>query len=358
MRILHTADIHLKSYGDERWQALQALLKLAAREKAGLLAISGDLFDRGTDLLNLQDRVREAFTGLPFKVLILPGNHDHAAYGAGIYLGDSAAVLDDWRRPLELGDTTIWGLPFEAAGGVEMLNRLGDLARRMSGGRRHLLLYHGELLDAFFSRNELGEEGSDRYMPVKLSYFAGLPCEYILAGHFHAAFRAWTLPREDGGEGWFVYPGSPVSVTRRETGRRKVNLVEPGRPPRELALDTFHYEEKKVVLDPYGDTGPLEQVGLALKGLHPAAHLLLTVTGYINSAGGMDETALAAAVEQRLSDINADRPVFTYRDINRILEDNLFRDFLARLEQSGATPAEIERRREMALRAMMEVQQC
>lgn len=360
MKILHTADIHLKEHGDERWQALAALLELAVREQAGLLAVSGDLFDRGTDLLRLQDRVRETLTGLPFRVLILPGNHDHAAYSAGIYLGDSAQVLDDWRRPVELGDTWVWGLPFEKAGGVEILNRLRTIAGRMSAAadRRHLLLYHGELLDAFFSRHEMGEEGADRYMPVKLSYFAGLPCDCILAGHFHAGYRAWTLPREDGRESWFVYPGSPVSVTRRETGRRKVNLVEPGRPPRELPLDTFHYEEKTVNLDPFGTNAPLDQVGRALDGLHPAARLLLAVTGYINSAAGVDESTLAGEVEKLVSGLDADRPVFTFRDISLILEDNLFRDFLARLEQSGAGPAELERRREMALRAMMEVGQC
>ena len=33
MRILHTADLHLKNYRDERWKVLQNLLELGKGEK-------------------------------------------------------------------------------------------------------------------------------------------------------------------------------------------------------------------------------------------------------------------------------------------------------------------------------------
>ena len=220
MKILHTADLHLKVYNDERWQALQHLLDTGAAEEISLLLISGDLFDHGADLLNLQDQVRVLFSNLPFTVLVLPGNHDYAAYTGGIFLGDSAMVLDDWRQPFRCGAVTVWGLPFEPAGEAEILHRLREMAARMETGQINLLLYHGELLDAFFSRRDLGEEGTGRYMPARLAYFNDLPCDYILAGHFHTNYRVWTLPRQNERERYFVYPGSPVSVTRRETGRR------------------------------------------------------------------------------------------------------------------------------------------
>lgn len=45
MRILHTADLHLKEYGDERWEALEELIEVGRKEKINLLVISGDLFD-------------------------------------------------------------------------------------------------------------------------------------------------------------------------------------------------------------------------------------------------------------------------------------------------------------------------
>jgi len=355
MKILHTADLHLRSDADERWQALIALLELGSREKIDLLVICGDLFDRGADLRRLQDSVRQVFSGLPFTVLVLPGNHDAAAFGAGLYLGDSAAVLDDWQRPFEQESTVVWGLPFEPLGGKEILGRLHAMtARAAADRRRHLLLLHGELLDAFFSRRELGEEGSERYMPVRLSYFQQLPFDAVLAGHFHAGFRVWSLERDR----YFVYPGSPVSVTRRETGRRKVNLFTAGGPPGEYALDTFHFAEIVIKLDPFTTAGPLEQVRAALAGLHPAARFLVTVGGYIDGTAGCSEAELAAQVRSLVEGRSAAAPVFTFKDIGTILADDLFRAFQARLEQEEGSPAEKERRRELALRAMMEVKLC
>jgi len=47
MKILHTADVHLREVGDKRWEALQKLIEAAKKEGAEILAISGDLFDKG-----------------------------------------------------------------------------------------------------------------------------------------------------------------------------------------------------------------------------------------------------------------------------------------------------------------------
>ncbi|MDP9751427.1 metallophosphoesterase [Thermoanaerobacter pentosaceus] len=43
MRILHTADLHLKKYGDERWKTLEELIEVGRKEKINLLVISSDL---------------------------------------------------------------------------------------------------------------------------------------------------------------------------------------------------------------------------------------------------------------------------------------------------------------------------
>jgi len=54
MKILHTADIHLKEYNDERWEALQELINIGRKEKIDVLVISGDLFDRNTNAESLR----------------------------------------------------------------------------------------------------------------------------------------------------------------------------------------------------------------------------------------------------------------------------------------------------------------
>lgn len=354
MKILHTADVHLKEYGDRRWKALEELLEKAGQEKAGIVAISGDLFDQNADVIKLQDHVRQCFSGRPFTIVIISGNHDWKAYSRGIYLGENAVLLSDWQKPYIQDDVVIWGLPFEPLPGVEILNRLQSINSKLTAGKHHYLLFHGELLDAFFSRRELGEEADDRYMPVKLSYFDNLKFEHILAGHLHSGFRVWPLDEKR----YFVYPGSPVSITTRETGRRKANLFEAGGGPREYMLDTHHYEERKVKLDPYAGSGPLEQVEKALEGLHPAAEVLLTVTGYFNSAGGLSETELAARIESCLGERAADRPALEYRDISEILDDEIFKTFNRKLVEAEEDARKQEEILDLAVKAMMEARLC
>ncbi|MCB0277342.1 MAG: metallophosphoesterase, partial [Calditrichaeota bacterium] len=45
MKILHTADVHIREKDDERWQALAHLLELGKAHQINVLVIAGDLFD-------------------------------------------------------------------------------------------------------------------------------------------------------------------------------------------------------------------------------------------------------------------------------------------------------------------------
>ena len=87
MKILHTADIHLREYKDERWEALQKLIEVGRQNEVEIFTICGDLFDRGVDAENLRPQIREVFSKTGFKVLIIPGNHDSDSYKSGMYFG-------------------------------------------------------------------------------------------------------------------------------------------------------------------------------------------------------------------------------------------------------------------------------
>ena len=45
MKVLHTADVHLKEVEDERWNALIHLVDISKKEDVDYFIISGDLFD-------------------------------------------------------------------------------------------------------------------------------------------------------------------------------------------------------------------------------------------------------------------------------------------------------------------------
>jgi len=354
MKIIHTADIHLREYRDERWEALQKLIALGHKERIELFLISGDLFDRGSDAEALRPHIRGLFSNTGFRICLIPGNHDRDAYAGGMYFGEDTAILTDLSRPCEYKDVMIWGIPFAPAEREKILYQLHSLAPLLTPGKKHILLYHGELLDAFFSRSDFGDEGDERYMPMRLSYFNDLKVDYVLAGHFHKHFDVWRL--EQGG--YFVYPGSPVSITKKEIGQRRINLFELGKPPQEYHLDTPYFEEVVIVCDPFADKSPLETMKERFDALPDNARAILTVTGFINGeAIGMSEEEFVEGIKKIVRDRCAEPPNYEFRDIRLILEDDLFKGFLTKLEQADHAEEKKKHMREIAIRAMMGARQ-
>ena len=188
MKILHTADIHLKEYEDDRWNALLELLKIGNDNDIELFIVSGDLFDKDVFAERLRPEIRSIFSQNKFKIILLPGNHDQDSYKGGLYFGDDVIILGEFNKPFEYKNVRLWGIPFESMTGERFLNKIHQNKDRFKNDRINILLYHGELIDAFFNRSDFGDEGEERYMPVKLSYFKDLNINYVLAGHFHTNF--------------------------------------------------------------------------------------------------------------------------------------------------------------------------
>ena len=351
MKILHTADLHLRTEGDDRWEALTAVVKIGKKEKIDALVIAGDLFDRGIDAERLRAAVRPVFSGTGFPVVIMPGNHDRDSFRAGDFFGADAAILSDIGTPLNLGDVSLVGIPFEPGDRERVLARLHDLGGKLDPDRVNILVYHGELIDTFFSRTDFGDEGADRYMPARLSWFADLGLSYVLGGHFHSTFTIRTF----GDGGFFVYPGSPVSITKKETGRRSVNLFETGSAPVQLYLDTAHYVDEEIICDPFSDRHPKDLVAERLEGLHPRAAALISVRGFIDGARlGTNESSLLEEIKK----ITRDRGVvdeYSVRDVSSILADDLFSAFEKRLSAQALDDEERARITRMVIEAMMEV---
>lgn len=348
MAILHTADLHLAEDKEENWAALDELVSLAGAHNVSGLVISGDLFDHDAEAEKLRSRLRTSLGGGDFQTVILPGNHDHRAYRSGLYFGENVSVINSWEEPVRLEEAVIWGLPYEQISAERLVGRLREMAVRMDPDRPNYLLFHGELLDAYFSREDMGDEGGIRYMPARLSYFERLPLQYVLAGHFHSRYAGWQLP----GGGLFIYPGSPVAITRRETGIRKANLVSPGKDPLEISLNTCHYEEMVIDLDPFSSESPLAIIGRRLKAAHRKAKIFLTVQGFFNGSRlGLTERELAEGVKSLVGEKLAGEPALKFYDVRHIMEDDLFRQFESRLDETELTPDHKERVKEMLINA-------
>jgi len=353
MKILHTADIHLKEYEDERWKALQKLIEIGKKENVEIFAISGDLFNKDIDAENLRPKIRELFSHNGFQIVLIPGNHDSDSYKSGMYFGENTTILTDLEDCFEYKGARIYGIPFEPIGGEEILYKLHSLRDKFTPDKKkkNILLYHGELLDAFFSRKDFGDEGGERYMPVKLSYFKDLNVDYVLAGHFHSNFQVRRLANG----GYFVYPGSPLSLTKREIGQRKVNIFKLGGPPGEYLLNTSYLEEVNIIFDPLKDKIPLEIVKKHLESFPPEAKIILTIKGYVDSKEiKMNESELVEEIKKIASNRCAELPKFEFKDIQTILEDELFKKLLDELEQADYDEGKKRQMRDIAIKAMSE----
>jgi exonuclease SbcD len=348
MKIFHTGDIHLTGYQDDRWEALLNLVEIGKKNAVELFTICGDLFDHGVDAESLRPQIRDVFSNTGFKVLIVPGNHDASSFKEGMYFGDDVLVLEN--QPAEFGDTVVVGLPFEPIHGEQLLRRIRDLEPLLAPDRKNILLCHGELLDAFFLRTSFGAEGEGRYMPLRLSYFDGLNIHYVLAGHFHSRFDVWQLKNG----GYFVYPGSPISITRSETGQRKVNIFEVGEPPKQYLVNTPHYEEVIIDLDPFKRESPLEIIKQRLAALHPMAKAILTIRGYVDSKKIQMSESEIVARSNKIAEGRYVEPCYEFRDISSILESSLFGSYTNRIMEGNYSKEKVRQLQEVAIQAMMQ----
>ena len=324
MKILHTSDFHLIKVDDNRWQALLKVMELAKRENIQLLVISGDLFDKSSDAESLKSEIRDLFSGNSFKIALIPGNHDYRAFNKGVFFGKDVVYRENTDAPaISIENVDIWELPFEPIGETEVLKKLKIISKRLNRKKINILLFHGELLDSFYSGGDYGEEGESTYMPVRLSYLENLGFQYILAGHFHKNFEIKNLNEN----GYFVYSGSPVSITKREIGKRAVNLIEVGSPPEQYKIDTYHYEYIEVNLNPVEHTDPLSIIMDKIKDIDSSSRLILKVKGYINSKiTGYDEKMFYEKVEESLPDA-IEYKAIEVNDISGIVNDDLYKEF-------------------------------
>jgi DNA repair exonuclease SbcCD nuclease subunit len=352
MKILHTGDLHLQALEDRRWQALKSIISICNEENVDLLIIAGDLFDSSANAEDLRPHIRDLLSGGSYDTVIIPGNHDHESFKPGFYFGKRVSVLNDpdWRENvLDFDDVRLVGIPFEQLDAMEVSRRLEELADHLDKNRTNILLFHGELLDAFFDRGDFGPEETKRYMPVHLSSFEELPVDYVLAGHFHAKFDVWRI----GEAGYFVYPGSPISITKRELGARKVNLFRVGEPPSEHVLNTPHFIAVNVRLNPFDALKPTDAIRQSLSDMETSSMALIRVVGYVAQA----EEELVDEIDSLILEFPFDVEIeYEFRDIARVLRHPLFEMFQEELAQADCSDEQAEQLKEMAIQAMIEAE--
>ncbi|SHN62140.1 metallophosphoesterase family protein [Fervidobacterium gondwanense] len=336
MKIVHTSDLHLTD--DEkyqhRWDALKEIVEVFKKEQADILVIAGDLFDSVTDANKTYEKLRKILDEI--QVIILPGNHDNEFYNIeGKHLGSNVTVITSIDAYLDFDNVRVLGLPYEE--GLNTTEKVYEKLRYASSLKKtdklNILLFHGELLStSYTTADDFYEKG--RYMPVELETLNSLGFSYILAGHFHTRYDVRNMEN-----GYFIYPGSPVSISQKEKGKRKINIVKLGETPKPVELNSFHYIEKEVRLSI--DDDPIERIDTTVQQTFQESQnskflLLLKVTGYFN---GAKFSITEQMVNMHLNSLKRDYNIecqFDAKDIGNIIaNDKLMRKIIEKINSKG-----------------------
>lgn len=322
VRLLHTADVHLSPEYPERQAALEELLSLAEEQDTDLVTIGGDLFDSAVDAEELRADLRQLFSDRPYPILTIPGNHDEEAFREDLFFGEDfqPAVTEPFEHvTIDEADVRITCLPYTQRPTDDLLVAFKE--REPFDGTEILLLHCS--LEAPFSDRVVGEEQEQRYFPVSKATLAEFDFDYYLAGHYHSPHRV-----ELRNESTFVYPGTPASVTRSETGPRNVAILDTEEDQLSLhSIETFHYDHLEVEIVPGEEEGVLEEIEeWADTRAERNVEASITVTGHIT----MDEAAFNDALE----DASRDIPVSNQTSlVDRVVTHPLYQSFEAKLEE-------------------------
>lgn len=258
-------------------------------------------------------------SGNPFDILAIPGNHDEDVYRDHLRFGNDLEILTE--TPFEsrmYGDVEVLGVPFTSSMDEELYSAL----KEKSGGETQVLLLHCTL-DIGFESGAVGE-GEGTYFPVTKATLSELGYDYVLAGHIHSTDRI--LPLENGGR--FVYPGSPVSHSTSEEGRRKTVLIDTEEETlSSIDLDTFYYDSYLEMVLPGEEEQTLDQIREWVdRRKDDNCELTIEVDGYIE----MGEDEFHDLLEQACKPVE---PQDKTRSAKPVLDHPLYQRFMDRLEE-------------------------
>ena len=322
MKIMHTADVHLSSHHPQRLQALRKVVELGRDEGIDLLLVAGDLFDDDQQARVLKGEVRDLFSNIPFKVVAIPGNHDQKAFAEESFYGTEFTALT--AKPCSILDFPGWRLVGVPYGEVSFASLREDLTQAAAPGKKNILMLHCSWSLPFHTDEDYGGEDL-RYLPVTEATLTGLGFDYILAGHFHSSYRQRILPCK----AVFVYPGSPVSITAREQGRRAANFIDDS-CCKAMWLDSLYYQTLEYFLDGTNTDIMLAQLEREI-ALHPDEYCTLTVRvkGYTQET----ESQLQAKLEQILASRKNTTLESRFHGVGEIFADPLYQRIRERIGQ-------------------------
>lgn len=347
MRFLVTADVHLAASHPERLEALEAVAEEASELDVDYLLIAGDLFDAAADVEELKPEVREVFSDNSFHSFVIPGNHDADSYRDEDYFGDDVDVLRE--RPFEAVDfdgMRLFAVPYTTGGFDDVVD---DVRDTLSRDGVNALLMHGTL-----STETGGYGGEERYLPFTPEQLLEAGVDVVLAGHIHSEPSKQVFGDDDVE---LVYPGSPVSITRGETGPRGAWLYDSvSGEVSQVELPTQHYLVEEVTVVPGEEDKVLDSLRRRLKSRDlEHAEVVVEATGYVE---GRPEEFLTR-LEDTVCELDP-RAVAVDRggveNASEVVDTDLYREFETKLESRGDVEVDVDHVKHLTLKALSKME--
>lgn len=301
-------------------EALEQILETAKKHKIDLLTIGGDLFDSVRDAEVLRHKLRELFRDNDFPIIAIPGNHDREAYSKDKDFGQDLEVsIEEPFKIFPFDRASVVALPYKDNPTEQLCNQLKNAAKESD---KRILLIHCTL-DIGFSSFDFGEETDLKYFPITKTTLSRLGYDYILAGHFHTQSQYILIQDKC----HFVYPGSPVSHSKKEIGKRTGYLIDTVRGDiRSIPFDSFYYDLLQVEVKYGQEDNAIQEILKWINGKSgDKCSLEVTVYGFIEKS----ETEFRKQLEGLSDDV---RFSHRYRNIKHVLAHPLFHRFKKKLE--------------------------
>lgn len=352
MKVLHTSDIHISKEHTERFDALLKVVDKAKEVGADFLIIAGDLFDDFDSAMENSVKLRSVFSGLPFKVIVAPGNHDYLIFDSSRDFGEDAIVLYGEQNVYEYAEKKVCFFTIPYASNVQtssFIERLARASSRLSSDFINILIYHGDLEEVVqkvrFRRELVGQEKEGAFS-INLTVLRNFPqIRLVLAGHYHNAGDPFEIAEGKGR--YFAFSGSPVSITRNDLGPRSLLGFEVS-DLREISfsripLESFYYEKLEVYLTGV-EPDPLMRVREKIEEkIQESSNnlILLSVSGYINSSlANCSESELRNRIVSLTDETWKGRVVedgewFKVQDVSLLMEKPFTRSIMEKIEATN-----------------------
>lgn len=340
MKLLHTADIHLRE--KEHLDTLSVIIKTANENGCDTLLVCGDLFDKEgsfRELAGLIPKVLEEFRG---EVLILPGNHDAEALKGKQSLSSNSTVLasDDLVIRRKMDNFELIAVPYRDGLCFK------DIGPVDCDPDSSLLMAHG----SYYSTDFFYEDSKD-YFPMFEEDLRDR-FRYVALGHYHKPVRLKL------GRTVVINPGSPRPTRDTDTGKRYAALIDTAVWKTDLVpLDVPFYEKITVNVN-YQDSPEMIEAKISAQVPHglagqPVEKLIVAFIGILPDKiePAHLKTLAGSAVKAKAGPkINVQTEPEALRFIDSSLLQNAFvRSFLDELAATQDSPEKQDRIRSFAM---------